>query len=336
MPGPGYVVIGGGIAATQAAETIRARSSEAAITLIAEEPRPFYLRPLLADFVAGRVSERDLWRDFESVAAAKNITLMTGCQVVGIDRAARTVSLSEGGEVGYDGLVVATGVKPVLPGIPGVDLDRVATFSTYDDAARVAEWVGDATRAVVVGRGLQGVELARALRLSGLEVTMIVPDESPWFPALFRVQGSLVEEALRDHGVEVLALDQAVALVGEGGRVRAVKTRKGREVPAEIVGFALDQRAQTGFLVGSGISLADGVVVDRRLQSTDPSVYAAGDVAQIRENGRLRTIGYGWMRARAQGEAAARNLTGGSVEVAVGDESEAQALYGASILSRWQ
>jgi NAD(P)H-nitrite reductase large subunit len=114
-----------------------------------------------------------------------------------------------------------------------------------------------------------------------------------------------------------------------------VKTHGGRELPAEVVGFALDQRACVDFLVGSGISLAEGVVVDGYLRSSDERVYAAGDVAQLEVDGTRRPIGYGWMRARAQGEAAARNMCGERAPVSIGDESEAQALYGASLVARW-
>jgi 3-phenylpropionate/trans-cinnamate dioxygenase ferredoxin reductase subunit len=330
-----YVVVGGGIAATQAAETVRKLRKKDAVTLVAEEERPFYLRPLLADFVAGRVEEARLWRNFDSAAAASNIRLITGKKVTGIDRAQRSLVLDGGTKVRFDKLLVATGVKPHLPDIPGVKLDRVTGFSQYADAVRVKQWAEGARTAVVVGRGLQGVELTRALRLRGLDVTMIVPDESPWFPALFQVRGDVIERKLEERGVKVIALDQPAEVIGRGGRAVAVKTRRGSEIPAEIVGFALDQRTSVQFLVGSGISLADGVVVDSRLQSTDENVYAAGDVAQLEIDGRRRPLGYGWLRATQHGEAAGRNMGGEKAEVEVGDETEAQALYGASLLARW-
>ena len=330
-----HVVVGGGIAATQAAEVIRSLRPEDEITLVAEEERPFYMRPLLADFVAGRIEEARLWRSFESTAKSKNIGLRTGTRVTEIDRQAKTVGTADGEKAPYDKLLVATGVKPKLPRIRGTELEGVTPFSTYAEAVRAAEWAKEAKTAVVVGRGLQGVELARALRLKGLEVTMIVPDESPWFPALFQVKGEMIEKALEQHGVKVVALDDPAEVAGEGGRAIGVKTREGREVEGEIVGFALDQRAEVGFLVGSGISLAEGVVVNAQLQTTDENVYAAGDVAQLEINGRRHPIGYGWQRASAQGEAAGRSMCGEPVTVATGDEAEAQALYGMGLLARW-
>lgn len=330
-----HIVVGGGIAATQAAETIRRLNEADSITLIAEEERPFYLRPLLVDFVAGRVQEERIWRDFEAVAAANAIKLVTGRRAAGIDRVQRAVVLQDGTKLRYDRLLVATGVKPRLPEIPGVGLDRVVAFSSYVDALQMVRWVGDARRAVVIGRGLQGVEVTRALRLREVAVTMIVPDESPWFPARFQVKGEMVEQALRERGVEVIALDQATELVEEEGRVAAVRTRGGREIAADIVAFALDQRACTEFLVGSGISLADGVVVDGQLRSSDENVYAAGDVAQMEVGGKRRPLGYGWLRAMRQGETAGRNMAGERVTIEAGDEAEAHALYGLSLLARW-
>ncbi len=330
-----HVVVGGGIAATQAAETLRKLRRKDAITLIAEEERPFYVRPLLADYVAGRVEEARLWRAFERSAADENIKVITGRKATAIDRAKRQIALDDGEKVRYDRLLVATGVKPRLPSIPGANLDRVSVFSQYADAVRVRQWAGDAKSAVVVGRGLQGVELTRGLRMRGLDVTMIVPDESPWFPALFQVKGELIERKLEEKAVKVIALDQPAELVGDNGRVVGVKTRQGREIAADLVGFALDQRASVEFLVGSGISLADGVVVNSHLQSTDENVYAAGDVAQLEVGGVRRPLGYGWLRATQHGEIAARNLAGETAEVETGDEAEAQALYGASLMARW-
>ena len=331
-----YVIVGGGVAATRAAERIREIHREDPITLLAEEERPFYMRPLLADFVAGRIDGDRLWRTFETAAESKRISVVAGQPVVAIDRPGQSVELANGEKVSYDALLVATGVKPRLPKIPGVELEGVTAFSTYAEAVKVSAWASDAKTAVVIGRGLQGVELTRALRLRGLAVTMLVPDESPWFPALFTVKGELVEQKLKQHGVDVIALDTAAELVAQGDRVAGVKTREGRELEADIVGFALDQRARTEFLVGSGISLADGVIADARLQTTDPKVYAAGDVAQIEHDGKRRPIGYGWLRALSHGDAAGRNLSGEAAEVEGGGESEAQALYGTSLLARWE
>lgn len=329
---PRCVIIGGGIAATQAAETLRSLRPESEIVLLAEEPRPFYLRPLLADFVAQRLPEADLWRSFPDEAAAQKTKVITGHPVVSINRAARTVTLRDGSEEAYDQLLIATGVTPRLPEIPGMGLRGVTAFHTQADAVRLMEWIEVSQRAVVVGRGLQGVELTRALRLRGLEVTLLVPDESPWFPALFHVKGELIEAALQQHGVTVIPLDAPVEVLGHGGHVHAVKTREGREIPADLVGFAGVQRARLEFLVGTGISLADGVVTNAHLQSTDPNVYAAGDVAQIEG----LPLGYGWLRASRQGGIAGRNLAGDTVPVQVGDEAEAQALYGMTLLDRWR
>jgi len=331
-----HVVLGGGVAATQAAEAIRSLRADDDITLVAEEERPFYMRPLLADFVAGRLEEQRLWRDFETKAASIGMKLVTGRKATGIDRGARALLLDDVTRLGYDKLLVATGVKPRLPDIRNVNLEGVTAFSTLADARRLVEWTKDSRSAVVVGRGLQGVELTRALHLRGLQVTLVVPDESPWFPHLFQIRGELIERVLEERGVTVIALDRPAELVGRDGRVTAVMTHEGRELPADIVGFALDQRVVFDFLVGSGISLADGVIVNSRLQTTDPDVYAAGDCAQLEEDGTRHPIGYGWLRAMEQGEAAGRNMAGGDAQVQSGDESEAQALYGTSLLARWQ
>lgn len=179
--------------------------------------------------------------------------------------------------------------------------------------------------------------MTRALRLRGLEVTMVVPDESPWFLALFQIEPETMEGALRQHGVEIIPLDEPVELVGRGGRVTSVRTRERRELAADLVGFAAYQEPRKEFLVGLGISLAEGVVTDVRLKTSDHQVFAAGDVAQVEKDDMTRLpIGYGWLRARAHGEVVGRSMAGENVAVHTGDESEAQALYGRSLLARWR
>jgi NAD(P)H-nitrite reductase large subunit len=331
-----HVVIGGSIAATQAARTLRSLRAEDTITLVAEEPRPFYTRPLLADYVAGRVTEDGLWTGFESTAQAEGITTMLGHAVVRLDRAAQRVELDDGTAVSYDKLLLATGARPVPPDIPGANLAGVTGFSSYADATRLIELCQSARTAVVVGRGLQGVELIRALRLRGLQVTLLVMDESPWFPALFRTGRDAIEGVLKEFGVRVITRDDPAELLGSSGRVTGVKTRGGLEIPAGIVGFAGVQRTKVEYVVGTGVSLAEGVVVDPHLRSTDARIFAAGDVAQLEVEGVRRPLGYGWLRARAHGEVAGRTMAGEEAAVATGDEMEAQTLYGQSLLARWR
>lgn len=332
-----YVIVGGGIAGTQAAETVRRLCPDDSITLVAEEERPFYMRPLLADFVAGRLEEKTLWRDFASVASASGMRLILGQQVVGIGyRPERTVSLGSGEKLTYDRLLIATGAEPSLPAIPGIELSGVTTFSTYSDAVRVKGWVEKAKAAVVVGLGLQALELTRALRLRGLTVTLVAPDDTPWFLPLFQTDQQSIERVLEEHGVKVVALDRPIELIGDGGRVRLVKTREGKELPAEIVGFAGGQQPRLELLKGSDIGVDDGVLADEQLRTTDEEVFAAGDVAQIQPKGSRRALGYGWMRASAQGEVAGRNMCGERATVTVGDEFQAQSLYGLSLAARWR
>lgn len=139
---------------------------------------------------------------------------------------------------------------------------------------------------------------------------MVVPDQSPWFPALFRTGSEAVEEVLREFGVRVVACDAPTEILGESGRVRGVKTREGLEIPADLVGFAGIQKTRVEYIVGTGVSLAEGVVVGPSLQSSDARIFAAGDVAQLQVEGARRRLGYGWMRARAHGEVAGCTMVG--------------------------
>jgi NAD(P)H-nitrite reductase large subunit len=332
-----FVIVGGGSAGVQAAKTLRSLRSDDPIALISEEERPFYARPLLADFAAGRCQEADLWTHFESTAAAERITLHLGRTVTRLDyRHSREIVLDDGTKLPYDMLLLATGVKPVRPEVPGVDLNGVTLFSAYADAVKVRQWAEQARSAIVFGRGLPAIELTRALRLRGLEVTLLVPDESPWFLPLFDTSEERIEAILRHHGVKVVVLDAPTEIVGEGGQAQMVRTREGRELPADIVGIAADQKAATDFLSGSDIGSDEGILVGEHLGSTDERIFAAGDVAQIQPQAGRRVLGYGSVRARLQGDTAARNMCGDSQKAPVGDETSAASLYGLSLADRWQ
>ena len=332
-----FIIVGGGIAGARAAETIRSLRGDDAVTIVSEEERPFYMRPLLADFVAGRLSDRDLWTGFEATAASKNITILSGRKVTGLDyRHDRRVVLDNGENLPYDMLLIASGLKPALPRIPGADLEGVTTFYTYADAVKVKAWAETAKTAVVIGRGLPALELTRALRKRDLEVTLLVPDDKPWLLPLFDTKEEDIERVLLQHEVNVATLDVSIAIEGAGGAAKVVRTREGRELPADIVGIASDQRASVSFLDGTDIAVEEGVMVDAHLRTADERIFAAGDVAQIQLQSHHRALGYGWVRAGSQGEAAARNMCGERVTVAPGDEYVAESLYGTSLAARWR
>jgi NAD(P)H-nitrite reductase large subunit len=332
-----FMIVGGGSAGVRAAETIRSLRGDDAITIVSEEERPFYMRPLLADFVAGRIGDRDLWTGFEGTVASKNITILSGQKVTGLDyRHDRRVVLDDGENLPYDMLLIASGLKPTLPRIPGADLDGVTTFYTYADAVKVKAWAETAKTAVVIGRGLPALELTRALRKRDLDVTLLVPDDKPWLLPLFDTKEEEIEKVLLQHEVNVAALDVPTAIERAGGGVKIVKTREGRELPADIVGIASEQRPSVAFLDGTDIAVEEGVIVDVHLRTADERIFAAGDVAQIQLQSRHRALGYGWVRAGSQGEAAARNMCGERVTVAPGDEFVAESLYGASLAARWR
>jgi 3-phenylpropionate/trans-cinnamate dioxygenase ferredoxin reductase component len=332
-----FAIIGGGSAGVQAAKTLRSLRPDDPIVLISEEEKPFYHRSLLADFAMGRREEGDLWTHFESTAAEARITLELGRAVTSLDyRHDREIVLEDGTKLPYDMLLVATGVKPVRPEVPGIDLEGVTLFSTYADAVRTRRWVEHARSAVVFGRGLPALELTRALRLHGVEVALLVPDDSPWFLPLFDTAEEKVEEILRRHGVNIVILDALAEIVGEEGRVKLVRTHEGRELPADLVGIAGDQRPSMDFMVGSDLGTEEGILVDEHLRTKDEHIFAAGDVAQIQQQPSRRALGYGSARASLQGEVAARNMCGDNKRAAADAEYSAESLYGLSLTERWQ
>jgi len=233
-------------------------------------------------------------------------------RVEAVDTGARTLTLRDGPPLPYDRLLVASGSVPAFHGWPGQDLDGVQGLYGLPDLERMERWTAGLERAVVVGGGLIGVEMAEMLRARGIGVTFLVRE--PWYMsyALPEEEGRLVAREIRRHGVDLrLGVELEAVLGDEAGRARAVVTSEGEALPARFVGLATGVRPNVAFLAGSGIEVDRGVLVDRCFRTNVEGVYAAGDCAQFREPppGR-KAIEPLWYTGRAHGGAVAHTITG--------------------------
>ena len=286
----GVVVVGSGQAAAQLAMSLRQKDYAAPITLVGEEPHLPYERPPLSKAhldADGR--DDDLLLRPASFWQAKDVTLLTGRTVTGIDRAARTVTTDAiGGEsLRYDHLVLATGATPRRADVEGADLAGVHVLRTRDDADRLRAELAVATDVVVVGAGFVGLEVAAAARKRGAAVTLL--------EATGRAMGRVVSERTasgfvdehRRHGVDVLFGTSLGAVLGDGaGRVRAVVTqpddsRAGDELPCDVLVVGIGVLPRTELAEAAGLTCDDGVVVDRTLLTRDPRISAIGDCASF-------------------------------------------------------
>jgi NADPH-dependent 2,4-dienoyl-CoA reductase/sulfur reductase-like enzyme len=316
------IIIGGDAGGMSAAAQARRRRSVDELEIIAFERGAFtsYAACGLPYFVADLVpdAERLVARSPEQ-HRAHDIDVRTRHEVVAVDVNRRTVTarnLDEGSELTehFDQLVIATGAIPSRPDLPGVDAAGVHGIQTITDGISLRAEVDDPAtqRAVVVGCGYIGLEMAEAMKLRGLDVTLIEVARQP-MTTLDPDMGALVADALHELGVTLHLGTTVEAFVTDGGRVRAVATSAG-ELPADIVvlGMGVRPNAKLAFEAGIGIGRTGGVATDRRMATNVPGVYAAGDCVETfhRVSARPVAVALG-THANKQGRVVGVNATGG-------------------------
>ncbi len=306
---PGAVVIvGAGAAGDACAFALREFGHDGSITLIGAEATATLDRPNLSkDFLAGNAPAEWLPLRADGDYAERRITLRTGVQVQAIDRAARHVRLGDGSALRYDALLLATGAQPVAPALPGADAPHVHTLRTLADVqAILAQVAAGAKRAVVVGASFIGLEVAASLRTRGVAVAVVAPEAAP----LARVFGPrLAARIRREHeGMgTVFHLGRKPAAID----AQAVTLDDGTRLPANLVVFGIGVRSDVALAQAAGLAVDNGIVVDAQLRSSDPAIWAAGDVARYPDplGGESLRIEH-WAVAQAQGRLAARNMLG--------------------------
>lgn len=306
------VVVGASLAGGTAAATLREEGFDGRIVVIGAEDLPPYERPPLSkEFLRG---ERDLQSTFVRPAAwwdDHGIETRFGTRADRLDTASREVVLEGGERIAFDRAVVATGGRNRHLGVPGEGLDGVFDLRTAGDAGRIREAARKGGRAVLVGMGFIGAEVAASLRLIGVDVTVLEVFETALYRVLGAEIGRTVEALHRDHGVQMLFGD-AVARFEGAGHVERVVTEGGRSIGCSfvVVGVGTDPAADV--IGDAGVRLDGGAEVDAGLETAFPGVYAAGDVASHDHPvfGRVRVEHFD--NALKMGEAVAHNVLGRS------------------------
>ncbi|MEU6282117.1 FAD-dependent oxidoreductase [Streptomyces sp. NPDC047028] len=317
-----FVIVGGGLAGAKAAETLRAEGFSGRVILICDErDHPYERPPLSKGYLLGK-EERDKVFVHEPAWYARNdIELHLGQTVDAVDRYAKTVRFGDDGTlVHYDKLLLATGAEPRRLDIPGTDLAGVHHLRRLAHAERLKGVLGSLGRdnghLVIAGAGWIGLEVAAAAREYGAEVTVIEPTPTPLHGVLGPELGNVFGALHREHGVRFHFGVKLTEIVGQDGMVLAARTDDGEEHPAHAVLAAIGAEPRTGLAKAAGLELAErahggGITVDSRLRTSDPDIYAAGDVASFPHalfDTRLRVEH--WANALNGGPAAARAMLG--------------------------
>ncbi len=276
------VLIGNGMAGMRTVEELLALAPDRyQITVFGAEPYGNYNRILLSSVLAGEKNLQDILLNGLDWYTQHGITLHAGCRVVGIDRARRRVRATDGTEVPYDRLLLATGSLPVVLPLPGADLPGVVAFRDIADVERMLAAALVGRRAVVIGGGLLGLEAASGLLRRGMQVTVVHLAEVLMERQLDHTAAELLRRSLEGRGMEILLEARTEALLGED-RVGAVRLAGGRELPADLVVMAVGIRPNIELARNAGLYCERGVVVDDTLQTYDPRIYAVGECVQHR------------------------------------------------------
>jgi 3-phenylpropionate/trans-cinnamate dioxygenase ferredoxin reductase subunit len=279
--GAHVVVLGAGQAACELVTRLRNYGFEGPITLVGDEPIPPYQRPPLSKaWLKGEADADSLALKPLEFYAEHAIDFRPGTTAVAIDRAAKTVALSDGSTLGYDILVVATGATPIVLPLPGKDLEGILYLRTAADAEALKLAIAPGKRVAVVGGGYIGLEVAASARALGAEAIAIERENrllarpaSPEISAFMKAY----HEA---KGVEVLVSTNVVGFEGEGGRVTGVRLGDGRVAPCDIALVGVGASPNDKIAEAAGLECTRGVVVDGESRTSDPSIFAIGDVAQ--------------------------------------------------------
>ncbi|MEW6118247.1 MAG: FAD-dependent oxidoreductase [Nitrospirota bacterium] len=301
-----HLIIGNGVAGTTAALTIRKFDRESEITIISEEAYPFYSRIRLIDYLADEVSEHDLIIFKDQWYKRNRIRLVLNTRVTSLAPGAKEVALSGGQKMTYDKLLIATGGTSFTPPIKGADKSGVFTLRTLDDAQRIRTAARTASHIIVLGGGLLGIEAGNALRKSGKNVT-IVEFAPRLLPRQLDDDGAdILKGMLEKRGIRFVLNARAKEVIGDTS-VAGMLLEDGRQIDGAMVLISAGIRCNTSLLEGIGCKLGRGVIVDDRMETGIPDVYAAGDLIEH------RGIVYGiWPAAEQQGKVAGINMAGGT------------------------
>jgi 3-phenylpropionate/trans-cinnamate dioxygenase ferredoxin reductase subunit len=309
---PSFIIVGGGLAGAIATQTLREEGFDGRITLLGQEPNAPYERPPLSkDYLQGKADRDSIFVHPEPWYAEHEVDLSLGAAVTSLDPAARTVTTDTGAQLHYDKLLLATGSKPRRLEVPGAELHGVHYLRNVEDSERIKIEFARAERVVIIGAGWIGLETAAAARAAGLDVTLLVSGDMPLQRVLGPEVAPIFDELHRSHGVDLRYRTTATELTGRHGAVTGVILSDGTRIDADMIIVGIGAVARTELAAAAGLKIDNGLVVDEHLRTSDPDIFAAGDIANAYNPrlGRHIRVEH-WANARRQGVVAAKAMLG--------------------------
>ena len=310
-----HLIVGASLAGAKAAETLRGEGFDGPLVMIgAERERPYERPPLSKDYLLGKAERETVYVHPQQWYAEHQVDLRLGVTVTGIHPSAHEVSLADGSRIGYAKLLLATGSSPRRPSVPGAGLDGVLYLRTVGDSDRIKAALQSSSRVAVIGAGWIGLETAAAARAAGLAVTVLEMAELPLLRVLGREVAQVFATLHQENGVDLRCGVQVAEITGSGGRADGVLLTDGSRIEADVVIAGVGITPNSQLASAAGLEASNGIRVDAQLRSSDPDIYAAGDVANAFHPllGKHIRVEH-WANALHQPQTAARAMLGQDV-----------------------
>lgn len=305
-----HLILGTGVSGIAAAEAIRSLDRSSEIVLVGDDPFGYYSRPGLAYFLTGEMIEKQLFpfttADFQhlNVRYVKN-------RATKIFREENQIEVDGKSRLGYDRLLIAVGSQAVRLTVPGAELEGVVKLDHLADARHIQQLARRTKRAVVVGGGITALELVEGLVAQRVKVTYLLRGDRYWNNVLDEHESRIVEKRLKEEGVELVYHAELTEVLGRRGRVDGIRLLDGRTIKCNLLAYAIGIQPRIDLAKEAGLAVDRGILVNEHLQTNDPAVFAAGDVAQAYDPLTGRSIIDSlWGPAREQGWVAGLNMAG--------------------------
>lgn len=305
-----YVIIGSGVAGMAAIEAIRSVDLAGEIVMIGDDPHGFYSRPGLAYYLTGELHDKALFPRTADDYRKMRFRYVKG-RALNIQLDSHSLELENRTHLPFDKLLIAVGARALPLDVPGAALDGVLKLDHMDDAKRILKHARRGRTAVVVGGGITALELAEGLRSRGMKVHYLLRGDRYWSNVLDEQESRIIEARLQHECVTLHYHAEVIEVIGRGGRVSGVRLLSGQTLKCDLVAYAIGIRPRTELARQAGLEIDRGILVNEYLQTNDPDIFAAGDVAQVHDpmTGR-RVLDSLWAPARQQGYTAGLNMAG--------------------------
>jgi NAD(P)H-nitrite reductase large subunit len=313
-----YLIVGGGVAGTTAAETIRQKDKNGRICIISDEPR-FYSRIMLSkpNFFLEKIEFDSVWLRTNEWYQENKIELIEGRVAVKLDTHKKTVELDDGRIAGYDKLLLATGGEAREWPITGADKKGICYVRDLDQSKVLIETVKKAKQAIAVGSGFVSFEMCEMMRLGGLEVTLVMREPHYWHPLLDEESSKMIESSLIKGGVKILRKSEVKEILGNK-TIEGVVLSDGTKLDCQLALVGIGLVCKLGWIKEAGIEINSGILANEYLETNIPDIYTAGDVAEFNDLVLGERVQLGnWVNAQMQGRTAANNMLASDPELKI-------------------